>query len=323
MDGHADNAPADNLAGLADFLSDTPEQESQDEETEEGSETESQEDNQPSEETESEDSDESDEDSEEASTTQDTTFKVTVKDADGADTEIEVSKDEILKGYQRQADYTRKMQSLVERESQAITVVKQKIDESREMYLREAALARAAVVNLAGLKSDQEMAQLAQTDPAQWVQEQQRQKYIQSLIGNLEGKMSAEQQRAQQESEALKAQSLQQMYQKSWEALSKEGIDKPKLVKVFENVGKSYGFTQQELSNVYDARLALMMRDAVAYRELKSKAPQVTKQTQKAPPMPSKNTPSATERKVKQNNERFRGGRAKLGDLASFLATTR
>ena len=65
MDGHADNAPADTLAGLAEFLgNDTPNEESEEQETEESSDTESQEDTPDAEETESEESDESEEDSE-------------------------------------------------------------------------------------------------------------------------------------------------------------------------------------------------------------------------------------------------------------------
>src|SRR5437868_8676563 len=43
-------------------------------------------------------------------------FKVPVKGADGTDTSIEVDEKELIAGYQRHADYTRKTQDLADRE---------------------------------------------------------------------------------------------------------------------------------------------------------------------------------------------------------------
>lgn len=324
MDGHADNAPADTLGSLADFLADTPETES--EEQEMADDTESPEDNQDeSSESESDEKEESDEESDEskASSQAPQNFKVTVKDADGNDQELEVPSDELVKGYQRQADYTRKMQSLVERESKALEFVQSKVNESREHFLREAQLAQAAVAQLAGLKTDQEMAQLAQSDPAAWVAEKQRQEAIRGLLGGLGNRMQEEIKQRQADNEQAQKQALAQAYERSWQVLSKEGIDKPKLAEVYKKAANHYGWTADELGQVYDARIVLMMRDAAAYRELQTKRAEVTKKVEKSPVLPTKNTPKASERQMQKANEKFRGGRAKLGDLASFLATQR
>jgi hypothetical protein len=324
MDGHADNAPA-NLESLADFLSDTPEEESQDQEM--ADDTESEEDTQDeSSESESDEKEESDEESEDeakASSQAPQIYKVTVKDADGNDQEMDVPSDELVKGYQRQADYTRKMQSLVDRESKALEFVQEKVNESREHYLQQAQLAQAAVAQLAGLKTEQEMAALANSDPAAWVAEKQRQEAIRGLLGNLGSRMQAETQQRQQEAQQAQQRAMQAAYDKTWQVLSKEGIDKPKLADIYKKASDKYGWTSEELGQVYDARVIQMMRDAVSYRELQAKKSEVTKKVDKAPPLPTRNTPKASERQVQKVNEKFRDGRAKLGDLASFLASHR
>ena len=112
MDGHADDAP-DSLSDLASFLSDTPDVESEledeealtDDSTAEGDTDDEDTDGQE----ESEDEESDDEDAEDTPAL-DRKLKVTVKGEDGTEQEIEVDESELVKGYQRQADYTRKTQ---------------------------------------------------------------------------------------------------------------------------------------------------------------------------------------------------------------------
>lgn len=56
--------------------------------------------------------DDADEEAEEAEPTPERKIKVTLKGDDGTETEQEVSEDELVKGYHRQSDYTRKMQAV-------------------------------------------------------------------------------------------------------------------------------------------------------------------------------------------------------------------
>lgn len=76
--------------------------------------------------------------------------KVTLKNEDGTEVTEEVAEAELVKGYQRQADYTRKTQALAERESQAVEFLKTKHDEVRSHYLQQAEVTRAAVARMAG-----------------------------------------------------------------------------------------------------------------------------------------------------------------------------
>ena len=314
MDGQAESAPAtEGLADLASFL-DTPEKESEEE-----NEPETSEESTADSDTETEENDEQDDEGdepEEPAPVAKITFKV--KGEDGSDETIEATPEELASSYMRQADYTKKTQALAERESQAVQFLKTKHDEVRQQYLNQAELSRVAIVQMAGLKTGDEMAQLAHSDPAAWVAENQRQQSIGVYLSGLDQQINAERQRAAQEAQAHQQQTLKQQYEQTWAGLQKEKIDRPALSKIYENTSKSYGFTQDELNNVYDLRLVKMMRDAAAYQDLKAKSPEVTRKAEAAPRVPVKQSTAQT-RKDQELINKFKGGRAKLNDLAALL----
>lgn len=320
MPGYADSAPEAGLADLASFLSDTPEREPDEEalnaesppheDTEDDAKTQQEED---------EDADEEPSEDEDAPPAPERKVKVAIKGDDGEEQELEVSEEELVKGYHRQQDYTKKTQALAERENQAVEFLKAKHDEFRQQYLSQAELARAAVTSMAGIKTEAELAELANSDPAAWVAESQRQKEIFNYLNHLDQQINGERQRASQEQTERQAQTLQEQYQKAWTVLSKEKIDKPALAKIYTDAKKVYGFTDEELGGVYDARLVMALRDAAAYQELKSKRAEVTKKAVDAPRVPNKQATTANERRQQKLNDRFKGGRAKLSDLAELL----
>ncbi len=320
MPGHADSAPEAGLEALASFLSDTPEKEPDEEalnaesppneDTDEDATTQQDDD---------EDTDEEPSEDEDAPPAPERKIKVAIKSDDGEEQELEVSEDELVKGYHRQQDYTRKTQALAERESQAVEFLKSKHDEFRQQYLSQAELARAAVINVAGIKTEAELAQLANSDPAAWVAESQRQKEISHYLNQLDQQINGERQRAAQEQTERQAQTLQEQYQKAWTVLAKEKIDKPALAKIYDDAKKVYGFTDEELGGVYDSRLVMALRDAAAYQALKSQKAEVTKKVVDAPRLPNKQSTPANERRQQKLNDRFKGGRAKLSDLAELL----
>lgn len=335
MDGHADTAPEiSGLNELADFLSDTPEKD-----PEEGKEATSAADStadagdtddaanleQDDAQDDAGDADEADAEDPDAEKDADPAperkIAIKIKAEDGTETTQEVAESELVKGYQRQADYTRKTQQLAEREHKAVEILKGKHDEIRQQYLSQAELARAAVVQMAGFKTEAEMAQLANSDPAAWVAQNQRQQQITSFLNQLDGQINGERQQAQAQAKAIQFQSLQQQAAMTWQELGKEKIDAAALTKIYDDASKAYGLTSEELGNVYDHRLVKMMRDATAYRALKAQRADVTKKVADAPRMPpSRQSQPAQERRDRALNDRFKGGRAKLNDLAAFLA---
>lgn len=317
MTGQAETAPDNSLSSLADFLEENPlggtdEQEEQADPSED-----SQEQTEDDEEVAVDDSEESEEDAEDQPSA---TFKVTVKGEDGADTTIDVDQKELIAGYQRQKDYTVKTQQLAERERQAFDVVTAEIEKSRGHYMQQAALAHAAVQDLAGLRSPEEMAALAQTDPSAWVQEQQRAAIVNQRLQAIQQSMNAEQQRAQQ----MQAQQRQELFDRAWGVLQEKGIDRPQLANIYKQAGEKYSIAEHEFANVFDPRLVLALRDAVAFRALQEKKPAVQQKTQNAPKLPPTKQPVARQQtKIKQLEQRFsRKGGAKLNDLAAYLAAT-
>ena len=329
MDGQAAPAPeAGSIDALASFFADTPVEESQEEElvaeesTEEGDDS----DAKPQLEEDAETEEEADAEAEadpkaEAEKPATEEIEVTVKSEDGSDTVIKVTKDELVKGYQRQADYTRKTQALGERETQAVEVFKTKYGELQQEYVRKAEFATQAVIRMAGFRSDAEMEQLARQDPASWVLENQRQNQIRQLLGTLVDQTKAERQQASEEAENYQTMQIKKQTERSWVELQKDGIDKQKLQKTYESVMKNYGYEPKDLASVTDYRLVRMMADANAFRELKAKAPVVTQQAKAAPKLQTKQTIQASTRQAQAINSKFDSGKARRQDLASFMRT--
>lgn len=301
-DGQA-TSPDDGIDGIAALLEDNSEDETLTGEPGEGAE-----DKDPA--------DESDDDSDTAEEQPSLTFKVTVKGEDGADTTVEVDQKELVAGYQRHSDYTRKTQELANREREVTQVVAKRLQEGQDHYMREAQVAQMAIKQLAGLKSPEEMAVLAQTDPAAWVAEQQRERAIAGVLGQLQEGLQMEQARAQQ----VEQQNRQQAFQNAWQVLQAEGVDKPALQKIYQKATEKYGIPSEALANLYDPKQVLILRDAIAYQELKASKQAVTKKPAEAQSLPAarQSVPKDTQR-MKEINQRFATGKAKLSDLAALL----
>lgn len=246
------------------------------------------------------------------------TFKVTIKGENGEDQTVEVDQKELVNGYQRHADYTRKTQELATREREVTQVVAQRLQEGQSYYMQQAQLAQQAIIRLAGLRSPEDMAALAQSDPAQWVTEQQRERQISGVLSQLQEGIQQEQARAQEVEQHNKAQAFQQ----AWTVLQSQGVDKPALEKIYAKAINTLGVSQQELANLFDPKYVLIMRDAIAYRELQANKQTVTKKAEQAPRLPV--TRQTTPKQVQQSkvlNQKFASGKAKLTDLAAYLNT--
>lgn len=322
MDGQADNAPeSGGLTDLASFLADTPETESTEQDEEQTTVDEANSDEEDAATAEAKD-DEQDIDpeapdagEEEPAPVEKIKFKI--KGEDGEEL-VEATPEEIASSWMRHKDYTKKTQALAERENEAVEFFTKKHEEIRNDYLSKAELTQAAIVQLAGIRSEAEMAQLAHTDPAAWVAESQRQRQIEGFLGHLGQQIAAEKQQAVAQSAQLVQQQRAKQFERAWQELSKQGLDKPQLSKIYSGITDKYGFTEQELSEVYDHRMVMVMKDAMAYRALKEQKPQVMKKVQDAPRMPSKQSAPENRRDQALENK-FKSGRAKLNDLAAYL----
>lgn len=247
-------------------------------------------------------------------------FKVPVKGEDGQETIEEVDEKELVAGYQRQKAFTQKTMELAERERQAAAVVQQRVTEASQYALQQAELARSTIERLAGFKSDEELARLAVDDPAGWVQEQQRMRQVQAVMAELGQTIQAEKSKLEQTAQ----EQMQQKANEGWKVLVSKGFDQAKLGDVFAKSLKAYGISQEELGKVVDPGIVLALRDAVAYRALQEKKPQIAQKVKDAERLPAaRKTAPPQERVNRQLGEKFSKGRAKVNDLASFLANNK
>jgi hypothetical protein len=318
MDGQADLAPV-SADDVAQFLIDNPDADGADETQGKAAPTDESPSTEDKDESETEDvgPDDKDEESEdEPDQTSQRKFKVTVKGEDGADLEQEVDEKELVAGYQRHADYTRKAQALAHREEQAVEVVRAKVTEAQNHFVQKAQMAEALVARLAGLRSPEEMYQLSIQDPATYVAEQARQQQVQSMIAGLQNQWQQTQVQAQQAQQAA----LHQNFAKCWGVLNEKGIDKPKLQHIFESVSRDYGIPTDRFANLADPAVVMVMKDAVAYRELQKKTAEVKKKATAAPRLPQAQSVPRNETQDKKRVERLRSGRGSKDDLASFIA---
>ena len=315
IDGQAGDGP-DTIDNLADFISDIPDGPEYDEDPPTSDEPDEGNSDELTDADPAEDEGDEPESEDDAKKQPSLTFKVTVKGEDGADTTVEVDQNELVAGYQRHSDYTRKTQDLATREREVTQAVATRLQEGQNYYMQQAQMAQAAVRQLAGLRSSEEMAVLAQTDPAQWVQENQRAIAINGVMSQLQEGVQREQAQRQQ----VEQQNLQQAYSTAWEVLGKEGLDKPALQKLYSTATDKYGIPQQALANLYDPKLVLILRDAVAYQNLKQQKAQVTKKAVEAPRLPTqRQSVPKQEQRMKAINQRFASGKAKLNDLATYI----
>ena len=199
--------------------------------------------------------------------------------------EVEVTLDDLIKGYQREADYTKKTQTLAEQRKQVeseravIEQAKQERDQYQQRLVAiENALRQAPQENLEALK---------ETDPIGYAvkvaEQTQRDKQLQAI--------SAERQRIAHQQQAEQSQHLSQFLAVEANKLAEaipEYADEQKSVQVKKDIrdyAKKIGWSDEELASVYDSRAVLTLYRAMQYEKLMSNKAGVTKKVAEAPKM--------------------------------------
>ena len=187
--------------------------------------------------------------------------------------EIEVTLDELQKGYSRTQDYTRKTQQIAETRK-AVEAEAAAIRAEREQY---AQLLGALKQQLESAEAPVDLDRLYNEDPIEWVRQRE-------LLRDKQEKLAAiqsEQARLSQLTEQQRAKELQAHLASQQEALiqavpewkdpKKAQAEKALLVEF----GKKIGFSDEELKNVYDHRAVIALRKAALYDQMMSKRGQI------------------------------------------------
>lgn len=222
-------------------------------------------------------------------------------------------------GKQLQGDYTRKTQELASREKQAAEIVQNELNQGRQHINQALQQAQAVIQAVGGFMDPAQLAQLAETDPAAWIQANARQQQLSAYLGQLQQQAQALEQQAKQ----AEAQRMEAAKQEAWQRLNAEGIDRKGLEKLWADAKQTYGLTDERLSAAVDADSWLVLRDAIAYRQLKAQTPAVTKKVAEAPQLPKAKQPMPQEVRQKLDARKAvtRKGGASMRDLAAFIET--
>lgn len=243
-------------------------------------------------------------------------FKVTIKGDDGADQQIEVDEQELVRGYLRHSDYTRQRQSDSQRESVREAEVAKERREGREYFLTQAQTVRTAIQRLAGFKSLEELQVLAATDPAAYGAETVRMQRVQQTLAEVEQSIMQEVEKAKADADRAH----QEAVRNCWLALGREGINKEKLSAIFERVISDYDVPRERFQRIDDPRLIFIMRDAIRWRDAVKRRDSLKKpNAAPARSMPTaRNAPPPSQAK-QQADRRIKSGKGDLRDLARFV----
>jgi hypothetical protein len=236
--------------------------------------------------------------------------------------EIEVTLDDLIKGYQREADYTKKTQTLAEQRKQ-VESERQVIEQAksqRDQYQERLGMIESALRTYA---PQENLEALKETDPIGYAvkvaEQTQREKQLQAV--QMERARIAQQQQAEQ-SQNLNSH-LAVEAQKLAEAIP-EYADEQKSVQVKKDIrdyAKKIGWSDEELANVYDSRAVLTLYRAMQYEKLMGNKAGVTKKVNEAPKMlkpgVSRQTDVNSEQTKKAQNQLKRTG--KVRDAASVF----
>ena len=200
--------------------------------------------------------------------------------------EKEVTVDDLISGYQKGDDYTKKSQALAE-QRKAVEAEAHAVQEA--MQLREQYAARLDQVKVLLENSDEQvdLDELKENDPITWsikVAEKTENNKKLNLIQQEQNRLAQAHQKQVAEQQAkLVAHEAEMLTSKV-----KEFSDPKKAEQIkgeIRNFGKSIGFSDQELAQVYDHRHVMVLQKAMAYDRIQKAKAGVTKKVAKAPKM--------------------------------------
>ena len=215
--------------------------------------------------------------------------------------EVDVTLEELQKGYSRTQDYTRKTQQIAEVRKQTEAEL-QEVRAEREQYAQLLGALQAQVQQAAQPNIDWD--RLYNEDPIEWVRQREVMRENQEKAAAIQSEQQRLAQLSQREQlqqrEALLAQEQEALVAAipEWKDAKKAQAEKAMLVQF----GQKIGFTPDDLKNVVDHRAVVMLRKAALYDQMMSKRGQIKPVTNNGP-RPAK--PGAAGR-VSSNTEAMR-----------------
>lgn len=222
--------------------------------------------------------------------------------------EVEVELDELIKGYQQGTDYTKKSQALAE-QRKAIEAERSHLEYVKQERQAYAQKLQALDSFLTQQNQGVDLEVLKETDPIGYAvavaEQSQREKQL-AVVRNEQQRIAQQQQSEQQ---ASLQNHLRQESEKLVSLIPELATPQGDAVrKQIRDYAKSVGWSDQELSSVYDSRAVMTLYKAMKYEQLQKSKPELNKKLQSAPKMMRSGTsvPQARSSQDKQVMQRLR-----------------
>lgn len=230
-----------------------------------------------------------------------------------------VTREEAAKGYQRQADYSRKTMELA-KQRKALAAEAQKIAAERDQYAQALSLVQQQLA----AEEAPDWDRLRESDPYQymlekdaWRDKQERLAQVQAEQAKLQQQQMAEQQVAMHQELANQRTVLLDRIP-SWKDSGTAEKEKAAIV----DYAKSSGFTDEEVNNVVDARAVELLYKAWQFDQLMKDQRVKSKQVKKAPKAAKSGQPTTkrerTSRRRQQAFDKLKQS-GKIDDAVALL----
>jgi len=192
--------------------------------------------------------------------------------------EREVSLDELLSGYSRQSDYTRKTQELSEERKQMESLGQRynsevaQIQSERQQYMMNLQQIIESATGDLQQFSSVDWASLKESDPIEYVTKREEFRESQEKIQAIQYQHEATRQKHLNEEETLKKTVVREEHKKLVKSMPEWGEPETqkKLASDIKSYGLEQGFTGEELSSLVDHRSVLVLLKALKYDQMQN-----------------------------------------------------
>ena len=200
-------------------------------------------------------------------------YSVTV---DGTD--LSVNLEELIQGYQRNADYTRKTQELAQERNQSSEFVERSKKDVEAKLQKLDQLNNAAQAQLQQEYAEVDFEKLYDEDPVEAARLEHKMRKKHSQLAQV-----------QQQTQELQSQEFNKYLGEQQKLLTQkipEFMDEqkgPRFKQQMRDYLGNIGFNDTEINSVYDHRYVMLVKDAMSYRNLQKAKPGIKKKVANAP----------------------------------------
>ena len=193
-------------------------------------------------------------------------------------TDLSVNLEELIQGYQRNADYTRKTQELAQERTQSSEFVERSKKDVEAKLQRLDQLNNAAQSQLQQEYAEVDFEKLYDEDPVEAARLEHKMRKKHSQLAQVS-----------QQTQELQAQEFNKYLGEQQKLLSTkvpELLDDqkgPRFKQQMRDYLGNIGFNDSEINSVYDHRYVMLVKDAMSYRNLQKAKPGIRKKVANAP----------------------------------------